>query len=60
MKKNRKALYLLVVGLLVITVAQISNHYWMLSDAVNGVVIGVGIGLLCVAILFGYKRPAIG
>jgi hypothetical protein len=60
MQKNRKALYLLVAGLLVITGAQISAHYWMLSDVVNGVFIGVGIGLLCIAILFGSRRSAIG
>ncbi|MBJ2175867.1 hypothetical protein JBL43_16555 [Aureibaculum sp. A20] len=60
MKKTtkRKSLILLSVGLLVIATAQIAAQYVTLSDLAKGSFIGIGIGLLLTALLFGNFKTA--
>lgn len=55
MKKTtkRKTLVLLSIGLFVIAASQIISHYIELNDLIKGSSIGVGIGLLLTAIVFG-------
>ena len=55
MKKTtkRKALILISSGLFVIATSQVFSHYIALPDFVLGVLMGVGIGLLLTATIFG-------
>lgn len=47
---SEKSLYLLVGGLAITTAAQIVSHFFRLADIVTGYCMGVGIGLLLLAL----------
>ncbi|MCZ4408806.1 hypothetical protein O3Q51_08305 [Cryomorphaceae bacterium 1068] len=55
---KRKALILLAIGLLIIAASQVVSHYIVLPDFANGVLIGTGVGLLLIALIFGSFRMA--
>lgn len=50
MKTNR-ALILTIIGLLVISAAQLVAHYIQLPDFIFGSITGVGIGLMVLAVM---------
>ncbi|WP_283640429.1 hypothetical protein [Mesonia mobilis] len=51
-----KAFTLISVGLLVIAASQITSHYITLPDMVQGAFVGVGLGLLLMALYWGNIR----
>ena len=48
--KNRKSILLIVAGILLVASTQILNHYVHLSDFLSGGLIGLGLGLLIIAL----------
>ncbi|WP_158973516.1 hypothetical protein [Cellulophaga sp. L1A9] len=55
MKKisKRKILILIALGMFAIAASQVFSHYISLSDLVQGLCTGTGIGLLLTALVFG-------
>ena len=53
-----KALILLSIGMFVIATSQVFSHYFELADLAKGSFIGIGIGLLLSAMIFGNFRTA--
>ncbi|WP_186280179.1 hypothetical protein [Fluviicola chungangensis] len=49
--KTNHALILTILGLLVISTAQIVAHYIQLPDFIFGAITGVGIGLMILAVI---------
>ncbi len=52
---RKKSLMLLSIGILTIATSQILTHYLKVSDLMQGLSFGVGIGLLITAIVFRNK-----
>lgn len=50
--KKQDLTILLSLGLLSIGLTQIISHYLVLPDLINGLFIGVGIGLMIISLLF--------
>jgi hypothetical protein len=50
---NSKSLILLAVGMLVIASSQVISHFIPVPDVLSGSIIGFGIGLVLIPILFG-------
>jgi len=53
-----KSRTLLVTGLFTIAASQVFIHFVQLPDLARGFSMGIGIGLLLVATVFGNLRPA--
>ncbi len=47
---KRNSIILLVAGLIVLSLAQIINHYTHLPDIIKGLFVGTGIGILILAV----------
>ncbi|QRM90367.1 hypothetical protein FG167_14345 [Lacinutrix sp. WUR7] len=60
MKKTtkRKALLLIPIGMFVIAASQVFSHYFALPDFAKGSFVGIGIGLLIIALIYGNFRTA--
>lgn len=56
--KKRKSLILLSSGMFVIAISQILSHFVELPDLAKGLFIGIGIGMLLLAIIFGNRKTA--
>ena len=54
-KKN--ALVLMPIGMGVMAIAQLLFHYVELPDMVKGSLMGMGIGLLILSVIFGKIKP---
>ncbi|XRE41888.1 hypothetical protein ACIVBQ_000092 [Tenacibaculum discolor] len=52
---RKKSLMLLSIGILTIAASQILAHYLKVSDLIQGLSFGIGIGLLITAIVFRNK-----
>jgi len=50
MTTTRKISTLLIIGLLVSSISQIFNYYFPLPDWGNGLLLGIGMGLLLITI----------
>ncbi|MDT0686179.1 hypothetical protein [Autumnicola psychrophila] len=55
---RRKSLILIALGMFVIAVSQFITRYTEIPDIAQGVLTGIGIGLLLTAILFGRFKTA--
>lgn len=55
---KRKTVTLLCLGLFVIALSQILYHYIQSTDFIQGTAIGIGIGLLSMALIFGNLKTA--
>jgi hypothetical protein len=55
---RRKSLILIAVGMLVIVISQVINHFTEVPDIAEGTFTGFGIGMLLTAIIFGRFRTA--
>lgn len=53
---RKKPLYLLALGALIMSVPFILQQFMVIGDIANGVIRGVGIGLMVVALLFSVKQ----
>lgn len=51
--QKRKTRALLLVGIFVIAMAQIVNHYAVLPDPIHGAFMGAGIGLMALSLIRG-------
>lgn len=60
MKKTTKskALLLIPIGMFVIAASQVFSHYLELPDFAKGSFVGIGIGLLIIALIYGSFRTA--
>ncbi|MBU2929616.1 hypothetical protein [Winogradskyella psychrotolerans] len=60
MKKTtkRKTLILLSIGILIIATSQVCSYYFALPDLARGSFMGIGVGLLLTALIFGNMKPA--
>jgi hypothetical protein len=56
--KKRKSLILLSSGIFVIAISQIISRFVELPDLAKGLFIGIGIGMLLLAIIFGNRKTA--
>ncbi|SHN21190.1 hypothetical protein [Flavobacterium xinjiangense] len=56
--KKRNSLILLSSGMFVIAISQILSHFVELPDLAKGLFIGIGIGMLLLAIIFGNRKTA--
>lgn len=56
--KKRNSLILLSSGMIVIAISQILSHFVELPDLAKGLFIGIGIGMLLLAIIFGNRKTA--
>jgi len=50
MNTHKKGILLMVLGLFVISISQIINHFLILPDFLNGTFIGMGIAILLLAL----------
>jgi len=55
-KKN--VLILMTIGMFVISTSQIVNRFVVLPDLAKGLLIGIGIGLLILSVMFGNFKTA--
>ncbi|UII29665.1 hypothetical protein LVD17_15300 [Fulvivirga ulvae] len=56
--QKRKTRALLPVGIFVIAMAQIVNHYAVLPDPIHGALMGAGIGLMVLSFIRGKFNTA--
>ncbi|MGB7785324.1 MAG: hypothetical protein WBL27_04410 [Salinimicrobium sp.] len=57
MQKPKKQMILIAAGLLIVSISQMTWHFMELPDFVNGVLIGLGIGLMFIALFNKRKQP---
>ncbi|MCG2459385.1 hypothetical protein K8352_01335 [Flavobacteriaceae bacterium F89] len=58
MNEQKKTRILIIDGILIISLSQIVPQFLEISDMAKGLMMGVGIGILVVAIVFNSYRPA--
>tara|TARA_R110002096_G_scaffold110720_1_gene241748 strand:+ start:553 stop:732 length:180 start_codon:yes stop_codon:yes gene_type:complete len=50
--KNLSKTYLIIIGLLIMSIGQIVLHFFSIPDMVYGAIVGAGFGILLFAIIF--------
>lgn len=58
MNQQKKTRILIIAGILLLSISQITSHFLEISDWAKGLLMGVGIGILVLSILFNSYRPA--
>ena len=48
---NKQQLPLLIMGIFVLSIAQIVTHFVQLPDFANGLFMGIGLGLLAISLI---------